>query len=126
MDNTAVKMHERAEKVFGRSKSYKNQLRLTLRNCGLIDPESLDDYLNVRGFEALARVLTEMKPEDVISAVKKSGLRGRGGAGFKTGFKSELTAKEKSDQKYVICNADEGDPGAFMDRSTIEGGVPGA
>jgi NADH:ubiquinone oxidoreductase subunit F (NADH-binding) len=121
MGKTALKMHERAEKVFGRSKTYKNQLRITLRNCGLIDPESLDDYLGVRGFEALAHVLTNMKPEEVISAVKKSGLRGRGGAGFKTGFKWELTAKEKSDQKYVICNADEGDPGAFMDRSTIEG-----
>ena len=96
-------------------------MRIVLRNCGIIDPENIDDYLSVRGYEALAKVLTDMKPADVIAEVKKSGLRGRGGAGFPTGMKWELTAKEKNSEKYVICNADEGDPGAFMDRSTIEG-----
>lgn len=101
--------------------SFPKQKRITLRNCGLIDPENLDEYLLVRGYEALATVLTSMKPEEVIDTVKKSGLRGRGGAGFSTGVKWELTARTKSDEKYVICNADEGDPGAFMDRSTIEG-----
>lgn len=114
-------LHNRSFEVFGRSKFFASQLRIALRNCGYIDPENLDDYLNVRGFEALAKVLTGMKSEDVIAEIKKAGLRGRGGAGFGSGLKWELVAREKSDQKYVICNADEGDPGAFMDRSIIEG-----
>jgi NADH:ubiquinone oxidoreductase subunit F (NADH-binding)/NAD-dependent dihydropyrimidine dehydrogenase PreA subunit len=97
------------------------QMRITLRNCGIIDPENIDDYLSVRGYEAIARVLTEMKPQDVIAEVKKAGIRGRGGAGFPTGLKWEFTANQDADEKYVICNADEGDPGAFMDRSAIEG-----
>ena len=107
--------------VFGDIHFFGKQLRLTLRNCGVIDPESLDEYLAVRGYEAAAKVLEGMKPEDVVKAIKLSGLRGRGGGGYSTGLKWELTAKQGSDIKYIICNADEGDPGAFMDRSTIEG-----
>jgi NADH:ubiquinone oxidoreductase subunit F (NADH-binding)/(2Fe-2S) ferredoxin len=107
--------------VFGDVHFFGRQLRLTLRNCGVIDPENLDEYLAVRGYEAIARVLQEMAPQDVVQAVKKSGLRGRGGGGFPTGQKWALTAAQRSDTKYIICNADEGDPGAFMDRSTIEG-----
>ena len=96
-------------------------MRITLRNCGIIDPENIDDYLSLRGYEALAKAITDMTPEQVIAEVEKSGLRGRGGAGFPTGRKWKLTAAEKATPKYVICNADEGDPGAFMDRSAIEG-----
>lgn len=114
-------LFNRFYRVFGDVKFFGKQMRIVLRNCGIIDPENMDDYLSVRGYEALAKVLTKMSPEDVIREVKKSGLRGRGGAGFPTGIKWELTAKENSDEKFVICNADEGDPGAFMDRSTIEG-----
>jgi len=108
-------------RVFGDVNFFGKQMRIALRNCGVIDPESIDDYLCVRGYEALAKVLSVMTPWEVIAEMKKSGLRGRGGAGFATGVKWELTAREKSDVKYVICNADEGDPGAFMDRSAIEG-----
>ncbi len=108
-------------KVFGDVNFFGKQMRIALRNCGIIDPESIDDYLSVRGYEALAKVLTSMTPAEAVAEVKRSGLRGRGGAGFPTGVKWELTAREKSDEKYVICNADEGDPGAFMDRSAIEG-----
>lgn len=114
-------LYNRFFRVFGDVKFFGRQMRIALRNCGIIDPEKIDDYLSVRGYEALAKVLTDMKPQDVIAEVKKSGLRGRGGAGFPTGLKWELTAKQQGDLKYVICNADEGDPGAFMDRSTIEG-----
>jgi NADH:ubiquinone oxidoreductase subunit F (NADH-binding)/(2Fe-2S) ferredoxin len=106
---------------FGDVQFFGKQLRLTLRNCGVIDPESLDEYLAVRGYEAAARVLQDMKPQEVVDAVTRSGLRGRGGGGYPTGTKWSLTAREKSDEKFLICNADEGDPGAFMDRSTIEG-----
>lgn len=114
-------LYNRFFRIFGDVDFFGKQMRITLRNCGIIDPENIDDYLSVRGYEAMGRVLTDMKPEDVIAEVKKSGLRGRGGAGFPTGMKWEFTAKQKSDEKYVICNADEGDPGAFMDRSAIEG-----
>ena len=114
-------LYNRFFRIFGDVDFFGKQMRITLRNCGIIDPENIDDYLSVRGYEALAKVLTEMKPEDVIEEVKKSGLRGRGGAGFPTGTKWQFTANQKSEQKYVICNADEGDPGAFMDRSAIEG-----
>lgn len=114
-------LYNRFYRVFGDEKFFGKQMRIVLRNCGIIDPESIDDYLSVRGYEALAKVLSGMKPHEVIAEVKKSGLRGRGGAGFPTGIKWELTAKESASRKYVICNADEGDPGAFMDRSTIEG-----
>lgn len=100
---------------------FKRQLRIALRNCGVINPENIDEYIAYDGYRALAKVLTEMTPEQVIDVVKKSGLKGRGGAGFPSGLKWEFTARAKGDQKYVCCNADEGDPGAFMDRSILEG-----
>ncbi len=100
---------------------YKSQHRVALRNCGVIDPENIDEYIAVDGYAALGKVLTEMTPEQVIDVVKASGLRGRGGGGFPTGVKWSLCAPNKADQKYVVCNADEGDPGAFMDRSVLEG-----
>ena len=100
---------------------YKSQNRVVLRNCGVINPESIDEYIAMDGYEALGKVLTEMTPDEVIQVVKDSGLRGRGGGGFPTGFKWSLCAPNKADQKYVVCNADEGDPGAFMDRSVLEG-----
>ncbi len=100
---------------------YKKQKRVALRNCGVIDPENIDEYIAFDGYKALGKVLTEMTPEQVIETIKASGLRGRGGAGFPTGMKWDFTAKAEGDQKYVACNADEGDPGAFMDRSVLEG-----
>jgi NADP-reducing hydrogenase subunit HndC len=100
---------------------HQKQLRIVLSNCGLIDPESIDDYLAVDGYEALTKVLTQMTPEAVIEEVTQSGLRGRGGAGFPTGVKWGFARKTQNWPKYVICNADEGDPGAFMDRSVLEG-----
>jgi NADH:ubiquinone oxidoreductase subunit F (NADH-binding)/(2Fe-2S) ferredoxin/NAD-dependent dihydropyrimidine dehydrogenase PreA subunit len=100
---------------------YKKQLRIALRNCGFIDPENVDEYIARDGYEALAKCLTEMTPQQVIEEMKKSGLRGRGGGGFSTGLKWEITSKSVSEEKYVVCNADEGDPGAFMDRSILEG-----
>ena len=100
---------------------YKKQKRIVLKNCGMINPENIDEYLAFDGYRALEKVLKEMSPEEVIAQMSASGLRGRGGAGFPTGKKWELTAQEQADQKYVVCNADEGDPGAFMDRSILEG-----
>jgi NADH-quinone oxidoreductase subunit F len=100
---------------------YSQQTRLILRNCGVINPERIEDYIKTGGYDSLRKVLKEMTPEQVIEEVKRSGLRGRGGAGFSTGQKWEFCAKAPGDQKYMICNADEGDPGAFMDRSTMEG-----
>lgn len=100
---------------------YKKQLRIALRNCGFINPENIDEYIARDGYQALGNVLTEMKSEDVINLIKDSGLRGRGGAGFPTGLKWELTRNTQADKKYIVCNADEGDPGAFMDRSILEG-----
>ncbi len=100
---------------------YKTQLRVALRNCGVINPEQIDEYIAMDGYSALGKVLTEMTPEQVVQVMKDSGLRGRGGAGFPTGMKWEFAAKNKVPQKYVVCNADEGDPGAFMDRSVLEG-----
>ncbi|MFV0399569.1 MAG: NADH-quinone oxidoreductase subunit NuoF, partial [Oscillospiraceae bacterium] len=100
---------------------YKKQMRIALRNCGVIDPENIDEYIAMDGYQALGKVLTEMKPEDVIEELKKSGLRGRGGAGFPTGLKWSFAAAQPAGKKYVCCNADEGDPGAFMDRSVLEG-----
>ena len=97
------------------------QVRIVLRNCGIIDPESIEEAIAYDAYEALAKVLTEMTPESAIKIIKDSGLRGRGGAGFPTGLKWEIASKSKSDTKYVVCNADEGDPGAFMDRSVLEG-----
>ena len=100
---------------------YKEQYRVALRNCGVIDPENIDEYIGTGGYQALGKVLTEMTPDQVIQEILDSGLRGRGGGGFPTGLKWKLCAPNKADQKYVCCNADEGDPGAFMDRSVLEG-----
>ena len=100
---------------------YKKQHRLVLENCGAINPEQIEEYIAVGGYEALAKAVTTMSPEDVIEEIKKSGLRGRGGGGFSTGMKWQFAKASVSDKKYVICNADEGDPGAFMDRSVLEG-----
>ena len=100
---------------------YKKQMRVALKNCGVISPECIDEDIAMDGYFALAKVLSEMQPEDVIKVIKDSGLRGRGGGGFPTGVKWSLAAANKSDQKFVCCNADEGDPGAFMDRSILEG-----
>lgn len=100
---------------------YKKQKRIALKNCGLINPEEIDEYLAFDGYRALEKVLTAMSPEEVIEEIKNSGIRGRGGAGFPTGKKWELTRASEGKQKYVVCNADEGDPGAFMDRSILEG-----
>ena len=100
---------------------YRKQIRIALRNCGFIDPENIDEYIGRDGYSALGKCLTEMTPEQVIEQIKKSGLRGRGGGGFPAGLKWEITRASKAEQKYVVCNADEGDPGAFMDRSILEG-----
>ncbi|MDR2057335.1 MAG: 4Fe-4S binding protein [Dysgonamonadaceae bacterium] len=100
---------------------YKKQLRIALRNCGFIDPENIDEYIARDGYTALANILQQNDPAAAIDVLKKSGLRGRGGGGFPTGLKWEIASKNPSDQKYMICNADEGDPGAFMDRSILEG-----
>lgn len=100
---------------------YKKQQRVALRNCGYIDPENIKSYIGQKGYQALAKCITSMTPEEVIDEVKKSGLRGRGGAGFPTGMKWQFARGYQADQKYVVCNADEGDPGAFMDRSILEG-----
>ena len=100
---------------------YKKQKRIALKNCGVINPEDIDEYIAFDGYRALARVLIEMNPDEVIDTIDKSGLRGRGGAGFPTGKKWRATKDAKGDKKYVVCNADEGDPGAFMDRSILEG-----
>ena len=100
---------------------YKSQKRIVLRNCGVIDPDNIEEYIAMDGYAALGKCLTEMTPEDVIKVITDSGLRGRGGGGFPTGRKWALCAPNKADQKYVVCNADEGDPGAFMDRSILEG-----
>ena len=100
---------------------YKKQKRIVLKNCGMIDPENIDEYIAFDGYKALEKVLTSMTREEVIEEVKTSGLRGRGGAGFPTGRKWEFTKMAIGDEKYVACNADEGDPGAFMDRSVLEG-----
>lgn len=100
---------------------YMKQLRIALRNCGFINPENLDEYIARDGYQALGKVMSEMTREEAIEELKRSGLRGRGGAGFPTGLKWEFAKKSEADQKYVVCNADEGDPGAFMDRSILEG-----
>ncbi len=102
-------------------KFYEKQQRIALRNCGKIDPENINEYIAMHGYEALGKVLTTMTPQEVIDEMKASGLRGRGGAGFPTGLKWQFEKDQVSDDKYVICNADEGDPGAFMDRSILEG-----
>jgi len=100
---------------------FKKQLRIALRNCGIIDPENIDEYIALDGYKGLEKVLTSMSPLEVIEIIKNSGLRGRGGGGFPTGLKWQFAAKQDNDEKFIICNADEGDPGAFMDRSVLEG-----
>ena len=100
---------------------YKKQMRISLKNCGVINPENIDEYIAYDGYAALGKCLTELKPSEVIDIIKDSGLRGRGGGGFPTGVKWSFAAANDADQKYVCCNADEGDPGAFMDRSVLEG-----
>jgi len=113
---TGVGLPEYSEMPF-----YQKQIRIALRNCGMIDPENIENYIARDGYRALNKALTEMTPDEVIEEVKDSGLRGRGGAGFLTGIKWEFCQRSRSTPKYVICNADEGDPGAFMDRSILEG-----
>ena len=108
-------------KSLNETQFYKKQKRVALRNCGVIDPENINEYIAMDGYQALAKCLTEYTPDEVIQIVKDSGLRGRGGGGFPTGLKWSFTRKNQADQKYVVCNADEGDPGAFMDRSIMEG-----
>lgn len=116
--NPETKEHIEDSKHMG---FYQKQLRVALRNCGFIDPENIDEYFARDGYAALAQVLEQNDPKATIEIIKKAGLRGRGGAGFPTGLKWELAAKSEGDEKYVVCNADEGDPGAFMDRSILEG-----
>lgn len=108
-------------KSLNETQFYKKQKRVALRNCGVIDPENINEYIAMDGYQALAKCLTEYTPDEVIQIVKDSGLRGRGGGGFPTGLKWSFTRKNQADQKYIVCNADEGDPGAFMDRSVLEG-----
>ena len=115
------KSDEQVVKALSNTKFYKKQTRVALRNCGVINPENIDEYIAYDGYEALIKVLTSMKPQEVIDTIKASGLRGRGGAGFSTGMKWQFAKNSVSDIKYVCCNADEGDPGAFMDRSILEG-----
>lgn len=117
-EDPKTKVHVEDSKHMG---FYQKQLRIALRNCGFIDPENIEEYISRDGYAALGKILTEMTPADAIDILKKSGLRGRGGGGFPTGLKWEIASKVKSDQKFVVCNADEGDPGAFMDRSILEG-----
>ncbi|MBR2877225.1 MAG: NADH-quinone oxidoreductase subunit NuoF [Clostridia bacterium] len=112
---------EEAVKPLNETNFYKKQHRVALRNCGVINPENIEEYIAYDGYRGLAKALTEMTPDEVIQTVIDSGLRGRGGGGFPTGKKWSFTAANKADQKYVVCNADEGDPGAFMDRSVLEG-----
>ncbi len=114
-------VHDSVVKPLKETDFYKKQHRIALRNCGVINPEDINEYIAYDGYQALAKCLTELTPEQVIQIVKDSGLRGRGGGGFPTGLKWSFTAANKADQKYVVCNADEGDPGAFMDRSVLEG-----
>lgn len=113
---TKQRLEEQSEMPF-----YQKQLRIALRNCGFINPEDIYEYIGVDGYQALGKVLTELTPIETIEIIKSSGLRGRGGGGFPTGIKWDMTRKSESDIKYIICNADEGDPGAFMDRSILEG-----
>lgn len=105
---------ENGAKSLNDTNFYKKQMRVALKNCGVINPENIDEYIALDGYAALGKCLTEYKPADVIQIIKDSGLRGRGGAGFPTGLKWSFAAANDADQKYVCCNADEGDPGAFM------------
>ncbi len=116
-DAAQSKAHAKLEDI----QFYQKQVRIVLRNCGVIDPDSIDEYIARDGYVALEKVLFEMSPDDVINEIKKSGIRGRGGAGFPTWRKWQFTKDIAADEKYIMCNADEGDPGAYMDRSTLEG-----
>ena len=118
VDHTAEEAHHQSLDEIG---FYKKQRRIALRNCGVIDPENIDEYIALDGYKALEKVLTQMSREAVIDEIKRSGLRGRGGGGFSTGMKWQFAYNSQGDKKYVACNADEGDPGAFMDRSVLEG-----
>ena len=120
-DETDVPLAEGQSVSLSDTNFYKKQKRVALRNCGVINPEVIDEYIAMDGYQALGKCLTEMTPAEVIQLISDSGLRGRGGAGFPTGTKWNFAAKSVSDKKYVVCNADEGDPGAFMDRSVLEG-----
>ncbi len=120
-EHVALRMSPNAEIGGSEAPAQRGQVRIVLRNCGLIDPESIDEYESAGGYRALRKALFEMQPDAIIKEIKDSGLRGRGGAGFPTGLKWSFAASQKSDVKYVVCNADEGDPGAFMDRSVLEG-----
>ncbi|MCL6581561.1 MAG: NAD(P)H-dependent oxidoreductase subunit E, partial [Firmicutes bacterium] len=100
---------------------FQGQVRVVLRNCGVIDPDSVEEYIAHGGYQALGKALTQMKPTEVVEEIKASGLRGRGGAGFPTGLKWEFASKAKGDVKYIVCNADEGEPGTFKDRLILEG-----
>ena len=120
-DTGAKEIVEKASVSLNDTAFYKSQKRIVLRNCGVINPDDIEEYIAMDGYQALGKVLTEMTPEEVIKVVSDSGLRGRGGGGFPTGRKWALCAPNKAEQKYVVCNADEGDPGAFMDRSILEG-----
>ncbi|RKD22131.1 NAD(P)-dependent iron-only hydrogenase diaphorase component flavoprotein [Caminicella sporogenes DSM 14501] len=123
VDRLLYREPEKNEKINRQSDMpfYKKQLRVALRNCGLVNPEDIYEYIALGGYEALGKAITNMSRDEVIEEIKNSGLRGRGGGGFPTGVKWEITSKQKSDVKFIICNADEGDPGAFMDRSILEG-----
>ena len=114
-------VHEDTIKSLNHTKFYEKQKRVALKNCGVIDPENINEYIGLDGYQALGKALTEMTPDQVIQVIKDSGLRGRGGGGFPTGMKWSFAAAQPKGQKYVACNADEGDPGAFMDRSILEG-----
>lgn len=115
------KSDQHAVKALSDTNFYKKQTRVALRNCGVINPEEIDEYIAYDGYQALIKCLTELSPQEVVDIVKNSGLRGRGGGGFPTGVKWQFAKNQESDVKYVCCNADEGDPGAFMDRSVLEG-----
>ena len=115
-----LKTHEKILDI-NKIKFYEKQQRIALRNCGKINPEDITEYIAMDGYQALGKALTSMTPQQVIDEMKASGLRGRGGAGFSTGMKWQFEKDQPGDEKYVICNADEGDPGAFMDRSLLEG-----
>ena len=114
-------VQEDTVKSLNHTQFYAKQKRVALKNCGVIDPENINEYIGMDGYMALGKVLTEMTPDQVIQTIKDSGLRGRGGGGFPTGVKWSFAAAQPAGQKYVCCNADEGDPGAFMDRSVLEG-----
>lgn len=120
-DETDVPLAEGQSVSLSDTNFYKKQKRVALRNCGVINPENIDEYIAMDGYQALGKCLTELTPAEVIKIISDSGLRGRGGAGFPTGKKWEFAINSVSDKKYVVCNADEGDPGAFMDRSVLEG-----